>query len=361
MHNTDIPKFNTNRIEINGGNLLLLLMKNTMMNAQRFYFTIVLLVMNFLSILATPLEGGDYPVEIITNKYLKVTILLPDAEKSYYCSTRFDWSGIIAQVEYEGHTFFQEWENYNGTIKPGNHDPLKAATATGTAEEFRNAPGYAEAKPGEPFLKIGVGILEKADNNPYHWDSPYKIIQPGKWDVKVKKHSICFIQEIKTNFGYAYRYKKTIVLNKNKTELEIRHELENTGKKELHANPYCHNFFQFDDHDIGADYVVEFPGNIKAVDKFDSRVTIENNYLKLNTGLQGNDWVGGHIDSAEALRFTLRNSKTKTSVEVISDVVPGPFYFYIWKLAFCPEPMIEFDLARGEEFSWSRIYKFKEE
>lgn len=305
--------------------------------------------------------ANDYPKVILDNRHIKVTVLLPDAEKGYYRSTRFDWSGIIAQVEYNGHTYFQEWENYNGTIEAGDHDPEKAGTATGTAEEFRNTPGYAEAKPGEPFLKIGVGILEKADNNPHHWDYPYKFIQAGMWDVKVKKHSICFIQEIKTNFGYAYRYEKTIVLNKNKPELEIRHELKNTGQKEFYANPYCHNFFQFDGHDIGSDYQVEFPGNIKAVDKFDSRVTIENNYLKLNTALQGNDWVGGHIDPDAAKTFVLKNSKTKTAVEVISDVVPGPFYFYIWKLAFCPEPMIEFDLAQGEEFLWSRIYKFTKE
>jgi hypothetical protein len=303
-------------------------------------------------------RAKDYPQVILDNGIIKVTILLPDAEKGYYRSTRFDWSGIIAQVEYGGHTFFQEWENYNGTIKRGNHDPLKAGTATGTAEEFRGAPGYEEAGIGEPFLKIGVGILEKAENKPHHWDYPYKFIKPGKWEVTVKKYSVCFVQEIETDFGYAYKYEKSIVLSRNKPELEIRHKLTNTGEKEIHANPYCHNFFQFDGQDVGPDYQVEFPAKIQAIDSFDSRVTIENSYLKLNAELKGNDWVGGHIDPAETLRFTLRNNKTRTSVEVISDVVPGPFYLYIWKLAFCPEPMIEFDVDLGEVYEWSRTYKF---
>lgn len=325
-----------------------------------FFSAVVLFVITISIVSANSIgEGKNYPVEVFKNKFLKVTVLLPDAEHGYYRSTRFDWSGIIAQVEYDGHTYFQEWENYNGTITPGNHDPLKAGTGTGTVEEFRDAPGYEEAKPGDPFLKIGVGVLERADEKPYHWDFPYKVIEPGTWKVRIRKNSIRFIQKIKTDFGYAYRYEKTIILNDNNAELEIIHNLKNTGEKEIHANPYCHNFFQFDGQEIGTDYKIEFPKPIKAIDEFDSRVTIQYNSLKLNSELSGSDWVGGHIDPAEAKTFVLKNSKTKTAVEVVSNVVPGPFYLYLWKLSFCPEPMIELDIQPGEESSWKRSYRFR--
>lgn len=47
-----------------------------------------------------------YSVETLRNCNLKVSILLPDKEHGYYRSTRFDWSGIIAQVEYGKHSYF---------------------------------------------------------------------------------------------------------------------------------------------------------------------------------------------------------------------------------------------------------------
>lgn len=194
----------------------------------------------------------NYPLEIITNGILKVTVMLPDADNGYYRSTRFDWSGIIAQVEYDNHTYFQNWEYYNGTLTGGPHDPLNAGTGTGTVEEFRDAPGYDEAKVGEPFLKIGVGILERAENKPHHWNFPYKFVKKGEWKVVTKKNSIRFVQKIETDFDYGYRYEKTIVLKENKPEVEIIHTLKNTGEKEIHANPYCHNFFQFDGQEVGA-------------------------------------------------------------------------------------------------------------
>jgi hypothetical protein len=300
-----------------------------------------------------------YPFVVLTNGVLKVTVLLPDAQNAYYRSTRFDWSGIIAQVEYENHTYFQEWQDYNGTITSGNHDPLNPGTGTGTVEEFRNPLGYDEAKIGEPFLKIGVGILERIENKPYHWDDPYKLIEPGEWKIITTRNSIRFIQKIKTDFGFSYEYEKTVVLSENKPEIKITHRLKNTGTKDILGNPYCHNFFQFDYQAVDEYYKITFPKPIQAIDEFDSRVSIHENYFQINTKMLDNSWVGGHINPARTRSYTLSNEKTKTSVEVVSDVDHGPFYICAWKLAFCPEPMIEFDIKTGESFTWSRIYKFR--
>ena len=50
----------------------------------------------------------EFPQVVIANKLLKATVYLPDAEKGFYRGTRFDWSGMVAQAEYKGHTFFGE-------------------------------------------------------------------------------------------------------------------------------------------------------------------------------------------------------------------------------------------------------------
>jgi len=53
---------------------------------------------------------SPWPIAKITNGLVTLTLYLPDAQRGYYRGTRFDWSGLIAQAEYEGHTFFSEWQ-----------------------------------------------------------------------------------------------------------------------------------------------------------------------------------------------------------------------------------------------------------
>ena len=47
-----------------------------------------------------------YPHTTIQNNVLIVELYLPDAEQGYYRGTRFEWSGIVQQIHYAGHTFF---------------------------------------------------------------------------------------------------------------------------------------------------------------------------------------------------------------------------------------------------------------
>src|SRR5206468_262615 len=118
-----------------------------------------------------------FPQTTLTKCDLKLTIYLPDAQKGYYRGTRFDWSGLVGQATYKGHTFFGPWK--------ATHDPTNAEDADAIAEEFgiNEPPSYAETKAGEPFIKIGVGVLEKPDDKPYSFMHPYKIITPGMWEI----------------------------------------------------------------------------------------------------------------------------------------------------------------------------------
>ena len=94
---------------------------------------------------------------------------------------------------------------------PGIHDPLNTASGTGIAEEFREPLGYETATTGQPFLKIGVGLLEKPWNNVF-FSEPYKILQPAEWKISQGKDYILFEKSISSDSGYAYRYSKRISL-----------------------------------------------------------------------------------------------------------------------------------------------------
>src|SRR5690349_3730785 len=112
---------------------------------------------------ATVWAAGS-PEVSISNKQLRVKMYLPDPQNGFYKGARFDWSGIINSVEFEGHTFYGQWfSKIDPTVRDvsyKNDDILVSVntSAMGPAEEFQTPLGYDTAKDGDPFVKIGVGV-----------------------------------------------------------------------------------------------------------------------------------------------------------------------------------------------------------
>ncbi len=189
---------------------------------------------------------GQAPTRQLTNGVLTATVYLPDSENGYYRGPRFDWSGMIASVERDGHRFFGEWR-----MRP---KPKATDNVVGTAGEFgiRSPLGYDEAKAGECFVKIGVGRLRRPDNEPYHFSRQYEVL-PSPWVIREGKHWIEFQQELSAERGWGYRFTKRIELAPAAPDITIRYILENTGSQRITTDHYCHNFVVFDDRE-------SFPG-----------------------------------------------------------------------------------------------------
>jgi len=88
------------------------------------------------------LMAAGYPEAEISNGLIRAKLLLPDPERGSYRGTRFDWSGIISSLQYQGHEYFGQWYE--------QHDPKIHDAITGPVEEYRtnNAGlGYDQAKP----------------------------------------------------------------------------------------------------------------------------------------------------------------------------------------------------------------------
>lgn len=94
-------------------------------------------------------------------------VYLPNQEEGLYRATRFDWSGVIESATYQGHEYFGYWKD--------THNPLVHEDLPGPVEGYiKPGLGYKEAKPGEGFIRIGVGILEKEAEAEYQWTKTYK-------------------------------------------------------------------------------------------------------------------------------------------------------------------------------------------
>src|ERR1700748_3164479 len=93
----------------------------------------------------------------LSNGIITAELHMPDAENGFYRGVRFDWSGIIASLDVNGHSYYGEW--FIKPYKPTNNDAV-----TGPAEAF-DPLGYNDAKPGGSFVKIGVGVLTRPDDS----------------------------------------------------------------------------------------------------------------------------------------------------------------------------------------------------
>ena len=97
-------------------------------------------------------QQASYPKASITNGPVQAVLYLPDAKSGYYRASRFDWSGVVPCLAYEGHTYFGIWFSH--------YDPMLADAIAGPVEEFRSSDGaldYAQAKAGDLIIDGPLG------------------------------------------------------------------------------------------------------------------------------------------------------------------------------------------------------------
>jgi len=300
-----------------------------------------------------------FPSIELSNGIIKLNIYPPDPEKGYYRGTRFDWSGVISQVEYKGHTYFGEWK--------AMHDPNNNDDIVGPVEEFRtgsfdvpSALGYKEAKAGEPFIKIGVGLLEKVEEPEYRFWYSYKIIEAGQWKVTHGKDWVEFRQKFEGKNGWSYRYTKKISLVKDSPEFVISHSLKNTGSKPVETSQYNHNFFIIDKEPIGTNYVLRFPFEVKIKRDLKGAIEAKGKEIVFNQNLGEGESLftelEGFKSDPEDHEITVINKKTGAGVRIKGDRPLAHFNFWTVKTTICPEPFVELNLAPGEEKEWRIDY-----
>ena len=297
------------------------------------------------------------PQADISNGSIHAKIYLPDTERGYYRGSRFDWSGVVASLEYKGHNFFGVWFP--------RYDPKLNDAITGPVEEFRtgdSSPGFAEAKPGETFLKIGVGTLRKPDNKEYSFFRGYDIVDNGKWTVKAGKDQVKFTQVLRGPQGYAYVYTKTVRLAKDKPQLIVEHTLRNTGKRDLSTSVYDHDFFMLDKQTTGPDFTVKFGFIPHSTADFRSLAELQGDKLAYKAELQPRQSVAGSIEGfngdASQNDTRVENAKAGIGVHEVGNRPIEKLYFWSIPTTVCPEIYIHMDIKPGHDFHWQIAYEF---
>ena len=65
--------------------------------------------LTLVAVVAGISAAAEFPSAEISNNAIRAKLYLPDAKNGFYRSTRFDWSGVIASLEYNGHNFYGPW------------------------------------------------------------------------------------------------------------------------------------------------------------------------------------------------------------------------------------------------------------
>jgi hypothetical protein len=310
------------------------------------------------------------PSAEISNGLIRARVYLPDPERGFYRSTRFDWSGVIASLEHQGHRYYGPWfTGFDPSVRDfiyKDADIIVSAQSgiTGPAEEFQRPQGYTTAKPGETFVKIGVGVLRKKDDANYSAYNQYDIVSTGRWSVETDKNWIEFTQEVDDPAsGYGYIYLKRLLLTPKKPELVIEHTLRNTGRLPIETNQYNHNFLVLDGAPTGPDFVITVPFQIQSPRPPDPAFAeIQGNQIFYRKVLEGQDRVSfpvqGFGKAVSDYDVRIENRATGAGVRITSDRPLANLPLWSIRSVLSMEPFVDVSTDVGKTTTWKYFYTY---
>lgn len=283
----------------------------------------------------------------LSNKYLKVDIVIPDET---YTRSRFDRMGMITNVVLNGkHSFGGIESEVEGEGSGG----------CGFYNEFgiEEAIGYEDTPVGDKFLKVGVGLLTKDNEEAYDFFRDYEV-EALNYEVNEGSKHVTIKATSKEVNGISVCYTKRITLEND--QMNVHYTLENLGSKKIETTEYCHNFVAINEHRIGPEYDVKFSFPVEVYDVTGKLKVVDDTIT----------WDEA-VDKVIYTRFNNVPNRIGNSVEILhkpSGVgVRETVDFKLHKVAMwgmphviSPELFKKIELDVNEEQSWNRRYTFFE-
>ena len=318
-------------------------------------------------------SANSAPEAEIANGAVRVRLHLPDANTGFYRGTRFDWSGVIAGLEYAGHQYYPQWfqrsdPNVRDFVYDGTDIVAGPCTAiTGPAEEFATngkGLGFEEAAAGGTFIKIGVGVLRRPDDKDYDPFRLYPIQDGGRWTVTRRPDAIEFRHELAdASTGYAYEYRKTVSVAGDEPRMVLDHALRNSGRRVIRTSVYNHNFLYLDRQAPGPDVSLTLPFRIHTSQPPGGGLAeVRENRISFSRTFTGEDRVYLVIQGfgAQPKDYELRieNRSVGAGVRITGDRPLSRLALWAIRAPLSIEPFIEMSVEPGTEFAWRIEYEF---
>lgn len=286
---------------------------------------------------------------ILANENLQLYLDLPDEN---YRSSRFDHTGKITLVKYK-----------NIAISTSERSSADADHIYGKGfyNEFgiNQALGFTEAKMGDWFHKIGVGLLRK-DGEQYLFNHNYEV-QPAQFtfSTETDQANLSCIGPL-TN-GYAYVLKKSIRLMED--GFSLHYYLENTGVEDIITSEYTHNFIGIGEDQLGPNYSLKFPARINSsafeeVVNPDNKVIIGKNAVKFS-GEHRQPFFVSHVFGNKSVTsyWQIINHQCKIAISETGSFKTSKVNLWGWQHVISPELFMHLSLKPSQSAAWTRTYR----
>jgi hypothetical protein len=292
----------------------------------------------------------DYRTVPISNGVVHAVVAIPDVVKGYYRANRFEQAGFILSLDYKGHSYFPE--------APRVHDPLDPHQPVGPCEECIDPMGWDDARPGEPFIKFGVGLYEKPFHPEALWYNPAWPIRMFGWKTRRGANWIEFTQDLRGPRGWGYHYVKRVVLPPGQNQLRIEHELLNTGAREIDSEQYNHNWVCIDGAPPASGYSAEFPFAPRPLEAMEAPFSFGTDRVDWASNTTGYVKFAGFAAAVSDNRVRITARGSASVIEIGGDTPLSHAALFVNPEAFCFEPFVRVRVKPGERTAWTRIYTF---
>lgn len=271
----------------------------------------------------------------------RVGIAVDSADHFETFGPRFDRSGYVHSMDVGGHELLQS----NGLVDEFGLDGIGVL-------------GYENAKPGQPFLKIGVGQLIRTDNQAYSFRERYPVRQLAETEAVLMNNRVEVTQHHRPdNCGYGYLLRKVFEIDTSQRVLSIRYRLKNLSRSTFSFNQYNHNWLLFNGLPISSGYQIDLKFLAK-LDPLPSCLIVNQNTIALIRQPPEGGFCTFHRAkiAADATDVVVSHSDS-----AIGMTISGNFdipYFKLWgdSRAICPEMFFEGRLLPDQSIEWVRQY-----
>jgi len=286
-------------------------------------------------------------------------VLVIENAGEHYRGSRFDWNGTITQVYYHGIPVLgQEKKLFYRN---------RRIYGRGLHNEFgiNDCIGYDEAGADGLFPKLGTGWLKK-DDKPYFFYTQYQLEQL-KFSFKRPRSDIAeFYCESGEKNGYAYEYKKTIMLLQD--GFTIDYELKNVGQKSFATTEYVHNFIcpgvnrKIADN-VSLEFGWQFDPQKLAEIRDAEALQTDGKSVTFRKEPLGEFCINGIFDAkteenTEA-SWTIKDSVNNLLIKEEDSFVPDAVNLWGHSKSISPEMFFRFSAEPQETVKWQRHYTVK--
>jgi len=315
------------------------------------------------SLLTVDVPVAPWPVYSfieLHNEHMALLVVRPDDSAGFNVASRFDRAGmVVAARSADGTSYF------GPIVDPQKHDPTIDDHVAGTAGEFgMDSPlGYEQAKPGDTFVKVGVGVLRRVNDKPYFFRHNYWLVDAGQWEIESEGDRATMTQTLGGPRGWSYVYRTRVELLENEAGFVIHRTLTNTGDQRIVTDHYCHNFIVLDGRAVSPNYRLQLtPKHVVAEDrKVPEWVSFDGHCLRLIRPLGSGKTLWLSLQHSAANDDLWRAAVTNEQSGVVCEQVPVPdrVVVYVKDPYMSVEPFIDIDLKPGRSMTWTARYELK--